>query len=333
MSKQSLIIEDDDEIISCENGTTTEPFQKVDIYKTPEYLSALEDAKKYEESEQALHYKNLFCLQECGGLKVLDKTIENHYSRISPYITNSLEEVKGKRTKGLCVLQKGHTGKCSCTPNIFIKNNVTEKLKGSISLCIYSTPGNDDYVYKNRAPRSHPIALPRSIEKKIRQKTTKLSCAIPLSEYSTPFMQATAYIDWLTYIISICDINKCIDPKLKNENKEFKNIIETRHKEFIKNHYEKFNRNLFNKLGNTVCAVKQSNVLTEHVSDPDRDNRTDINPYDIQMGHIKSRNDNYFSVRGLNIVMMSRDGNRIIGEYSYIENEWIDELKKIISHY
>lgn len=36
---------------------------------------------------------------------------------------------------------------------------------------------------------------------------------------------------------------------------------------------------------------------------------------------------------GLNISVMTREGNRIISEYSLLDSEWIKILEKIILHY
>lgn len=69
------------------------------------------------------------------------------------------------------------------------------------------------------------------------------------------------------------------------------------------------------------------------MSDISRDNRVNIDNDDIQMGHIQSRNDMHYTIRGVNLVMMTREGNRIIGEDSFIENIWIEKLKKIVSCY
>ena len=69
------------------------------------------------------------------------------------------------------------------------------------------------------------------------------------------------------------------------------------------------------------------------ISDPDRDNRVEINKNDVQMGHLVSRNNNEVTIRGLNLSVMTREGNRIIGEYSLFDSEWIKILEKIVLHY
>jgi len=307
---------------------------KFDLYNNPEYNAAIADAEQFENSAIADYYKNNFCLKAFGEYKIRENTLKNHYKNIEPFVYNSFDDVKNHRKQHLCVLIKGHTGKCCDKPALFKKHNkIAERLVGSVDLCIYHSPGNDDYVYKNRSSRLHPIHIPKTIERQIRNKNKKLKCAIPTCEYSTPFMLATAYIDWLCYIINIQDINDIVNSELNETQQQFINILKNDHKTFLSNYFSQLNRKVFDENNNTICAIAKTVVMTKHVSDPTRDNRIEIDPDDIQMGHIKSRNDNYFSVRGTNIVMMTRYGNRIIGEDSFTENVWIEKLKKIVNQY
>jgi len=332
--KSKLITVDSDNDSDNEQITDTiSDTVKFDLYNNPEYNIAYAEAEEFENSDIATIYKNQFCLKPCGEYKIREVTLHEHYKNIEPYIYNSFEEVKNHRNKHLCVLAKGHSGKCCDRPVILKKNKTTDKLIKSIDGCIYQTPGNDDYVYKNRASRLHPIHIPRSIEKQIRNKNKKLKCAIPNCEYSTPFMLATAYIDWLCYVINIEDIEELIVTSLSDPYFNFMSVLKNQHRAFLSDYFNQFKRKIFNKEYNTVCAITQEVVLTKHVSDPSRDNRIIIDDKDIQMGHIKSRSDNYFSVRGTNIVMMTREGNRIIGENSYIKDIWLNKLKNIIKHF
>jgi hypothetical protein len=333
----TLLIEDEDEVGKVSLPSEQQqhkPVYKFDLYNNPEYIAANIESELFEQTAEAIYYRTCFCLQQCGEYKIREHTLREHYKSIEPYVTNTFEDVLTQRKKQLCVLIKGHPGKCSDKANIFKQNETSEKLVKSIESCIYQTPGNDDYIYKNRSPRLHPIHIPRSIEKQIRDKTKKLKCAIPLCEYSTPFMLATAYVDWLCYLLSIQDISHLIKTELPEEQRNFISVLQTQHKHFVSNHFLQYDRKIFDENNNNaICVITKKIVLTKDVSDPSRDNRTNIDPHDIQLGHIKSRNDSYFSVRGLNILMMSRDGNRIIGEDSFIENKWIEKLKNIIKHY
>lgn len=308
--------------------------QKYNIYTNEEYLTAQEEARIFETSQQAEHYRNIFCLKECSNI-CGEKTIVDAYDKLQPYIENTLSEILSHNKKRLCVLLKGHEGKCESEPKkIFVSDNpTTKKILSSISLCIYNTPGDDDYVYKNRASRLFPIPLSRKMEKTIRNKEIKLRCAIPLCEHTTPFMMATAYIDWICYTLSLSDISEFINPTLLAQHEEFIRVILSTHKTFLTETFEKFNRRIFDDNGYSICGIKRNVLITKNMSDVSRDNRISIDNDDIQMGHIQSRRDNHFTIRGVNLVMMTREGNRIIGEDSFVENDWIEKLKKIVSCY
>jgi hypothetical protein len=183
-------------------------------------------------------------------------------------------------------------------------------------MCIFQSPGNDQYIYKNRTSRLFPIPIPKSYERIINDKKNKLKCAIPLSDFTTPFMLATTYIDYMCYLLNVVDIHEHI-----LVNKKIIDVMKTDHKDFIIEYFQKYNRILFDiSTKNTVCAITRNIILTKDIADITRDNRIDIKQSDIQLGHIISRRDTLFTIRGLNIVMMSREGNRIIGEENYIEN-------------
>lgn len=141
-------------------------------------------------------------------------------------------------------------------------------------------------------------------------------------------MIATAYIDWMCYILNVSDISEHIKYQ-----ENYINLLKNDHRIFLENEYLKYGRKIFNTDNNILCAIKKNLITTKNISDESRDNRIDISVDDIQMGHVISKSDYYFATRGLNILMMTRDGNRILGEYNYLENEWIEQLKNIISHY
>jgi hypothetical protein len=308
---------------------------KINLYNDPYYLSCMKKAKEFEESDKGYYYKEHFCLKPMTRMSRED-TIKKAYENIKPYINNSFEEIMKKNTGRLCVLGKGHKGSCSCSlNNIFVTNDVTKKLMSSIDLCINTTPGADDYVYKNRASRLFPIFLSAENERKIRNKNKKLRCAIPLREHTTSFMLATAYIDWLCYTVNINDIknSNIINPKMKESFKDIYQFLICDHKDFINEYFKSKKRRVFDEDGNTLCAIKQIPIKLDNMADITRDNRIAIDDNDIQMGHICSRKDNKFTICGVNLVMMTREGNRIVGEDSFLEDIWINKLRHIISFY
>jgi len=54
---------------------------------------------------------------------------------------------------------------------------------------------------------------------------------------------------------------------------------------------------------------------------------------DIQLGHNIPRSDEYITIKGCNLLPMSRRGNLLLGENVFTENKWIYEMKKIVFYY
>lgn len=226
-----------------------------------------------------------------------------------------------------CVLPKGHKEKCSYKFNILNKSKQAKKLEKSIELAIFQTPGDDDYVYKNRSQRIDRRVLAKDEELKIRDKKIKKKCAIPLKEASTSILMAQAYMDWITYMVSI----KRMEDLLDNSSPHYPEIMKmiSINKKHLQSKF--LNHKLFNEDGNTICVITRKEIQLLDVSDPDRDNRKDIRDTDVQMGHNYPRSEDYCSIRGENLFVMSRRGNLIIGENIFTEDAWINELKGIVS--
>lgn len=269
-------------------------------------------------------YGNKLCLKE---IPTKIKTTNLQYiKKYYPSIDIKISSIHHTHKK--CVLPKGHVGKCKTNFNhIFQKNRITTKLLNSVDLAIYNTPGNDDYVYKNRASRLYPYCLTSKQEKEIRDKKIKKKCAIPKKDYSTSLYIAEAYIDWMTFMVNIPDIKEYIN------NDEYERIGIKQLLEKNKQHLIKFysNRNIFDDDGNSICVITKKKINLNDITDIDRDNRIDIRDTDIQLGHNYPRSEKYISIRGCNLLPMSRKGNLLIGENVFTENKWIDELKKIVS--
>jgi hypothetical protein len=104
-----------------------------------------------------------------------------------------------------------------------------------------------------------------------------------------------------------------------------------RHKEMLTAYYENLKRNIFSETGYTRCVITGRECLVEDFADPERDNRKDPRDTDIQLGHNKPRSENWISIRGFNLLPMSRRGNLIIGERVYTENVWRQELLSILT--
>ena len=305
----------------------------MDIYGE-EYQRCQELSRQYEESETGQHYRENFCLTPIPNRE--SRIIESAYQRIQPYIVNTWEEVQSRVMGQLCVLPRGHRGNCRCFPRIFRNGDeLIRRINQKTKTCILNTPGADGYIFKNRASRVFPIALTNEQERMLRQQgVPRLSCAIPLKEQTTPFMMATALIDWIVYTKNINGMNEYIDPQSHdfiryNENGDILN----EHKNFLQEYFLSHNRPIFNDTGNTICPVTHHTFEINNLTDPERDMRMNPYPHDIQMGHISSRTNECYTIRGTNLVMMTREGNRIIGEDSLIENDWLNRLRGYVAQF
>jgi hypothetical protein len=250
------------------------------------------------------YYSSIMCLKEIKKNNN-NKNILKEYSQISPFITESLEEIKEYQKNRFCVLNKGHEGKCNCNPRILLNKKMNNKLKG-----VYSTPGNDDYVFKNRASRLFPIILPKEIEYSIKNKNKKLKCAIPLRDHTTPFMLATAYLDILVLLMNVKG------SIISTTNKEYLRILDS-HKEYLKEYYSSKGLVIFDSEGNTMCPVKEYSFTTK---DFERDSRFNPEDTDPQIGHVIPRSEKEYTIRGLNLCILTRSGNIAIGDKELVIN-------------
>jgi hypothetical protein len=275
----------------------------------------------YENNE---HYSSLMCLKDTMSGPRRDESSDK-------YMVNANKLGGRANLKHKCVLPIGHIGKCSHNfGTLFKKNDITDKLKASTDTAIYYTPGNDDYVYKNRALRLFENSLSSSEEKKLRDKTCKKKCAIPLKDTSSPILMAQAYLDWITYMVNIKGITEHINDTVVN--RDILSML-NKNKEHLITVFSQYNRKVFDSDGHSICVIKQRAIELCDVSDPTRDNRTDISENDIQLGHNYPRSEKYASIRGENLIPMSRRGNLIIGERIFTQDIWIDELKRIVGPY
>ncbi len=334
-------------------------FPKFDLFQQPEYLRAQAHAAEYATSPPIInHYGRYICLKplsETGSRPSTHRdTIETAFKQIEPFITNTLDEITGKIENKLCILPKGHSGKCmsKCHNNLFKRDATAAAAAAStrfgtkIDQAIYTTPGNDGIIYKNRHDRGFPIVVSSANERLIKEyeralaaaaaagTVSKRSCAIPLCERSTPLMMATAYIDFMSYLLNIQGIDEYLTPdeNLSAQEKEMIAFLQNTHKLFLDTFYRGYNRRIFTDRsdggsGFTRCAVRRYTFTPRDFVDTTRDSRFDISQNDIQIGHIVSRSDSEYTIRGLNVLFMSRRGNLIIGEENYLEEGWRDTLR------
>jgi hypothetical protein len=277
------------------------------------------------------HYRKIMCLKQTNfGPK----------STESDYLEKSEKLPDRNNLKNLCVLPKGHDGICKHNFNgIFKKTEITENIKKRIDKIltsfkqkIYDTPGNDDFVYKNRANRLYSNVLSDNEQRKIRNKAIKKKCAIPLKDATTPELGAHASLDWMTFIISmecIKDENLINDEYMTEEMKEYFQ----ENKEYMIKYYKKFKRKIFDVDGNTICCITRIKFQLNDIADLERDIRYNPLDNDLQLGHNIPRSDKCITIRGCNLLPMTRRGNNIIGENKFTEDKWLIELSSIINPY
>ena len=304
------------------NKVDQEPvINKIDIYDDVNWKACEAYAVEWENGEEGEYYKKILCCKEVSSGKNSENTIKSSFIKIEKFITNSFEEVYNKVENPKCVLPLDHKGKCCDNIHtIIFKNNLSVKNIKKINTSIYSVPGNDDYIYKNRSTRNFPIALSCAVETKMRNKKIKLACAIPLRDRSTSFMTATAYTDYVTYILNIRGIRELVLKDLKPEYHAYLDMLD-KHKEHLKQYFKSKNRKIFNEQGYVICPVIGKEITIDDIT-----GKTD----EIQLGHCVPRNDSQYTIRGCNILLMTRDGNRIIGDYEFCQDGWKEYIRNIL---
>lgn len=309
--------------------------EKLNMYNNTQYNTCQQKAKEFEESAVGYFYKTHFCLKPCLSSKCREATIQKYFAEIKDHVSNTYEEVLAYNQMRLCVLHKDHEGPCSSTPfsekKMLVKSRVSNKMETSINSCIYQVPGDTsgNSIYKNRASRLYPIVIGSNTKIKIQRQSSDSKVpkiCISLKEHTTPFQMATAYIDWVTYALHIDGMEENILSPLSEPFLSWKNGLQTHHATFLQNYFKERNRKIFDVstgVRRTICAVKQNVLTVANFADTTRDNRIDIDPNDVQMGHIVPRSNNEYTIRGTNLLMMTREGNRAVGENDYMDNSWI----------
>jgi hypothetical protein len=102
------------------------------------------------------------------------------------------------------------------------------------------------------------------------------------------------------------------------------NIVKT-HKVNLSEFYKNINLSVFDADGFTICPIIKRTI---QVNDIINNNISDRNS--IQLGHIIPRSETEFTIRGKNIVLMTRDGNRLVGDYRLDDSEWLTLLKNVV---
>ena len=99
-----------------------------------------------------------------------------------------------------------------------------------------------------------------------------------------------------------------------------------RHKEKMITVYTEQNKTLFDSQGYTICPVIGQRIGIQHVLNPDR-----CNPLGIQLGHVLPRSNTRHTIRGFNLVLMTRTGNRLVGEHDFNSQDWLEILRSTVA--
>jgi hypothetical protein len=300
------------------------------LYENSAYKTCNEKAASWEsDPEFGEYYRSILCAKPVKTAQNKEASLRTAFEHIQPHLhpDETIESVVSAVKSPICVLPKGHCGKCSFTPHNALFRELPDSLSGKVDTSIYSTPGNDDFVYKNRSNRLFPIALSGEQESLIRNKKEQLKCAIPLCDATTPLMQASAHIDWITQCVNVPEIRRNLSDI--GDEGAFVKMLDA-HKTVLNDRFRRYRRQLFNADGHTICPVTAHQIRLADLASRD-DSRTNPRPTDIQLGHCVPRSDREFTIRGFNICMMTREGNRIVGDSPFCSDEWVERLRSIVN--
>ena len=274
--------------------------------------------RQYEISTSYCHVNKLICGKTLGIVGKSKATDTLMAGRATDFVERPLDSK-------YCCLPDGHDGKCAGNLAEFCAANpLQKKAHQKIMTMNFQTPGNDYAPNKNRGCRNFQNALTPSQAKEIRH-FGKTSCAIPLSEYSPGLFQAHSFLDWMVYLSSTENF------KYNTTCSNFESILFMleQHKSYIRAHFDRLNRPVFDTEGFTICAVVGNRVEMEdwNVSPCSSKSKS------IQFGHVRARSPDYCSVLSLGAVAMSRRGNLILGVHDFLGDEWVIELKNISSRF
>lgn len=286
---------------------------KISLLAHPSVVSCVNHAAEWIVSELP-HYSNLMCMKPVGSLTL--PPIRAAHEHMSTWIVESIEDMT-KKQQYCCVLSRGHAGGCDYDPADKIFKNPTIACKFN---WLTSTPGDDDYIYKNRASRLFPYKVPDVLQRAWRDKNIKRKCAIPLREGSTPEMMAAAWLDYLTLMLSV----EGIDVELKDylHLPALRAMVDVHKLELVR-HYGLLGKKIFDAEGFSLCPVMGTRLIVAQIANPDL---CDLNA--IQLGHVVPRNDEQYTIRGKNILMMTRRGNLLVGDCSFVNTAWITQMEQ-----
>ena len=270
----------------------------ISLVNQPELVDAEKDHDEWLKNVYP-YYSNSFCLKRVPGSGCRARTLKTSLSKIEGYISDEANAFTVE--KCLCVLPKGHSGKCQSTYDSECKI-IERKLN-----YIHVTEGEAKGPLKNRMSRLYPVRLSKKSTKYMKDRGV-YDAAIPIENSSTPEGVATCLIDIFTYI-----------QKVKGE---FVHPLFELHWFRLRARYPLICRD-----DTLVCPVIGSPITMEMITQNARENETGV-----QIGHLNCRNERSFTIRGMNVFLMTRWGNRLVGEERFDSPLFRQRLRKVADY-
>jgi hypothetical protein len=281
------------------------------MFVTEDLKSAVNEAESF---QQESSYSDLICLKSTKGgvgLNTFETALVNAKEYMSDEDVTFYRNFYRNYSSPLCVLPKGHSGKCSCSYGKFFVDKFAKKIKDCDT-----TPGDDDILYKNRARRIFPIQVNKNQYTVLNAKYTwkakniKMKAAIPAEFGGTNFTIATAHFDFAAILL----LQKGIEHKL-SEDVEFKLLERAQDivDEFVAQGIDIVDEN-----GQLCCPVLGCTIEPEWYETDDK------NPNQVQFGHVQPIRSDKYMTRGGNVVPITRNGNLMQSDKS-IQQTYADQ--------
>ena len=270
----------------------------ISLINQPELVDAKRDHDEWLKNVYP-YYSYFFCLKCIPGSGCRARTVETSLSKIEGYISDEANAFTVEEC--LCVLPKGHSGRCRSNYNSPCE--ITQKKLDYIR----TTEGEAKGPLKNRASRLYPVRLSKESTKYMKARGVS-DVAIPIANSSTPEGVATCLIDIYTYL-----------QKVKGA---FVHPLFELNWFWLRARYPLISRD-----DTLVCPVTGEPITMEMIAQNARENETGV-----EIGHLNCRNERSFTIRGMNVFLMTRWGNRLVGEERFDSPYFRQRLRKVADY-
>lgn len=274
------------------------PLSHLIMLVTAANRAALADAIEFQQDSP---YKDLICgCLTSGG--VGEKTFAEALDRVQDIGISDAEidfysDFYKEHSQSICVLPKGHSGRCRCSYEPFFGKKFANKIKDC-----HTAPGADDVIYKNRCKRTFPLQVEKRQETVLRNKyglkqKVKLKAGIPLENAGTSFTVATAQFDFAALLTLQKDVEYVMPADIE--------VALMKHAKYLVQYYK--SQGIFIEKKGYLCDPVLGVVLESewYTIDDDR------SPFQVQFGHVNPLRSDKFMTRGCNVLPITRRGNLI----------------------